>query len=259
METLGLFISHGSPTILIEENNSWKDLLRKIGKELKEKYNPETIIVSSPHFFTWSGIHYVEVNEKLECIQDYYGFPDELYKYCYDALNDVDLAKEIARQSNGIIREDDKWGLDHGAWIPLYYMFPEDKPKVVTISITDRSPKEHYQLGEIIRKATEKMNRKAVFLATGSPTHRLDLFYFKIPPKPTKFDMILIDLIKNSKFDEILDIKQLYPKEYVGAMPEGDLNTLYMLLGYVHPKRAEVLGYDTPWTGVSMLASSFYG
>ncbi|PVU77080.1 hypothetical protein DDW12_08195, partial [Sulfolobus islandicus] len=50
--TIGLFISHGSPTILIDENK-WKDLLRRVGKEIEEKYKPETIIVSSPHFVSW--------------------------------------------------------------------------------------------------------------------------------------------------------------------------------------------------------------
>ena len=254
----GLFVSHGSPTILIEENK-WKDLLKSIGNEIMEKYRPETVIIASPHFISWTGIHYIEVSERLECIQDYYGFPDEAYKYCYDAINDVELANEIVKESDGRIKEDDKWGLDHGAWIPLFYMFPKDKPKVVTISITENSPNSHYEIGKIIMKATEKLGRRAIFIATGSPTHRLDLFYLKITPKPTKFDTILIDLIKNEKFMEILNVKELYPKEYKEAMPEGDLNTLHMLLGYVNPKKAQVLGYEVPWPGVSMLSASFYG
>ncbi|WP_338602261.1 dioxygenase [Sulfolobus tengchongensis] len=257
--TIGLFISHGSPTILIEKENKWKDLLKDIGREIKEKYRPETIIVSSPHFVSWTGTYYVESGDKLECIQDYYGFPEETYKYCYEAYNDVELVKEIVKNSNGIVKEDNKWGLDHGAWIPLFYMFPDYKPKVVTISITENSPESHYAVGEIVRKAVEKLGRNAIFLATGSPTHRLDLFYLKIPPKPTKLDIILINAIKSGRFDDIMRIKDLYPKEYQVAMPEGDLNTLYMLLGYVKPKSAEVLGHEVPWAGVSMLASIFYG
>ncbi|AWR96923.1 dioxygenase [Acidianus sulfidivorans JP7] len=256
--SFGLFISHGSPTILIE-NNRWKITYRKIGDMIRQKYNPDTIIIASPHFISWSGIHYIEQDEKLECIQDYYGFPDETYKYCYEASNDVELVDEIVKESDGKIRGDNKWGLDHGAWIPLYYMFPENKPKIVTISITENSPDSHYQIGEIIRKSVDKIGRNAIFMATGSPTHRLDLFYFKIQPKPTKFDVILMELIKTEKFNEILHIKELYPKEYQLASPEGDLSTLYMLLGYVKPKKAEILDYDTPWPGVSMLASSFYG
>ncbi|ACP34982.1 Extradiol ring-cleavage dioxygenase class III protein subunit B [Sulfolobus islandicus Y.G.57.14] len=255
--TIGLFISHGSPTILIDENK-WKDLLRRVGKEIEEKYKPETIIVSSPHFVSWTETFYIESSEKLECIQDYYDFPDETYKYCYNALNDTELVEEIVKNAEGKVVKDDKWGLDHGAWIPLFYMFPEYKPKVVTISITDNSPESHYEIGEKIRKAVEKLGRKAVFLATGSPTHRLDLFYFKITPKPTKFDAILMDLIKSGEFEKILKISELYPKEYQTAMPEGNLNTLHMLLGYIKPKKAEILGYDTPWPGVSMLAASFY-
>ncbi|MEW9492498.1 MAG: dioxygenase, partial [Candidatus Aramenus sulfurataquae] len=77
---LGYFVSHGSPTILVE-NVKWKSTLSSIGKEIKKEVNPDVVVVSSPHFFTFSDVHYVEVSEKLECIQDYYGFPDELYKF----------------------------------------------------------------------------------------------------------------------------------------------------------------------------------
>lgn len=250
----GLFISHGSPTILIEKDNKWRDVLKRIGQKLKE-LKPDVLLLASPHFISWSGINYVEVGERLECIQDYYGFPDETYKYCYSAENDVELAKEIAKTAN--IKPDQSWGLDHGAWIPLYFMFEGEKVKAVTISITTSSPEDHYQIGEKVREAVEKLGRKAVFIATGSPTHRLDLFYFKIPPRQTRFDRILIELINKGDFNSILKIKELYPKEYMEAQPEGDLNTLYMLLGFVKPKKGEVLAYDVPWAGVSMLAAAF--
>jgi len=98
-----------------------------------------------------------------------------------------------------------------------------------------------------------------VFLATGAPTHRLDLFYFKVKPRPSKFDSLLVDLLKEGKFEEVLKAKELYPKEWKEAMPEGELNTMYMLMGFVKPKRAEVIDFDVPWTGVSMLATAFYG
>ncbi|MCI2415155.1 MAG: dioxygenase [Candidatus Aramenus sp.] len=255
---LGYFVSHGSPTILVEDVK-WKRTLASLGKEIKEKVNPEVVVVASPHFFTFSDVHYVEVSEKLECIQDYYGFPDELYKFCYSAENDVGFARKIAELSHGKFVEDRSWGLDHGAWIPLYYMFPEGGVKVVTVSINEGSPEEHYRLGEVIAKAVDVLGRRAVFLATGSPTHRFDLFYFKVEPRPSKFDLLLVDLLKQGKFEEIMRAKELYPREWKGAMPEGELNTMYMLMGFVKPKRAEVIDFDVPWTGVSMLATAFYG
>ncbi|MCG3109033.1 hypothetical protein L3N51_01323 [Metallosphaera sp. J1] len=250
---IGLFVSHGSPTILVEDI-PWKKLMKEIGERVRREVNPETVVVLSPHFISWNGKHLVEVQERLECIQDYYGFPDELYKFCYSAENDVELAKRIAsvgREEGMELEEDQSWGLDHGAWIPLSYMFPG--LRVVTISITDGTPEEHYKLGEVIAKASA--GKRVLILGTGSPTHRLDGLYLGVKPRPSKFDQVLMELLKQGKFDEIMELPK--SRIWVEAQPEGLLNPLYTVLGFVKPRRAEILGYDVPWGGVSMLATRF--
>lgn len=196
--------------------------------------------------------------ERLECIQDYFGFPEELYKYCYETQNDVELVDKIVSEveNEGLIIEKIKdWGLDHGAWIPLFFMFQNKKVKAVTVSISSASPEHHYKLGEIISRAVS--GKKVLFFATGSPTHRLDLFYFKSSWR-SRFDEILMDKIVKGRFDEIINIRNLHPKEYISASPEGELKMLYILLGAEKPTKGEVIAYDTPWPGVSMLASYFY-
>ncbi|MCH1771209.1 MULTISPECIES: class III extradiol ring-cleavage dioxygenase [Metallosphaera] len=250
---IGLFVSHGSPTILVEDI-PWKKLMREVGEKIRSEVNPETVVVISPHFISWSGKHLVEVQEKLECIQDYYGFPDELYKFCYSADNDVELARQIvsAGKKAGLeVEEDSSWGLDHGAWIPLSYMFPG--LRVVSISITDGSPQEHYKLGQVIAQASS--GRRVLIVGTGSPTHRLDGLYLGVKPRQSRFDQVLMDLLKEGKFDEIMELPKT--KMWVEAQPEGLLNPLYTVLGFVKPRRAEILGYDVPWGGVSMLAVRF--
>ena len=249
----GFYISHGSPTILTE-NNKWKDTLRSIGKRIKDELNPQTVVVVSPHFFSWSGTFLVETQEKLECIQDYYGFPDELYKFCYSAENDVSLAYKIienAKRKGIDITEDNKWGLDHGAWIPLMYMFPEGI-RAVTLSITDKSPEVHYKLGEAIAQSIDK---NVLILGTGSPTHILELFYFNIKPKQSNFDRKLIDLLNKGDFDSIMKLEET--KEWKQAQPEGFLRPMYVVMGAIRPKKAEVIDYAVPWPGVSMLACEF--
>lgn len=255
---IGYFVSHGSPTILIEDD-PWRSHLAQLGREIMERYRPETIVVSSPHFYSFNGVNQVAVGEHLRCIQDYYGFPRELYDYCYEADNDTELVNELIKGSNGLIQPTDKWGLDHGAWIPLYLMFPRDKPKVVAVSISSAGPEHHYLIGGVIRRIAEGLGRRVIFLGTGSPTHRLDLMSLGVTPKPTRFDMVLQELINGGKFSDILLIKQLYPREYINAMPEGDLKTLHMLLGFVKPRRGMVLNYEVPWPGVSMLSAVFEG
>ncbi|BFH73836.1 class III extradiol ring-cleavage dioxygenase [Sulfurisphaera javensis] len=248
----GIFVSHGSPMILVE-NDPWKDMLKKWGQKLGKF---DTVVVISPHFFNWSSSFLVEIQPKLECIQDYYGFPDELYKYCYSAENDVELARSIVieGQKRGLpVKEDNKWGLDHGAWIPLMYMFP-DGVKAVAISITDLSAEIHFRLGEVISEVTK--NKNVLIMGTGSPTHRLELMYLNAKPKQTKFDQILIEKLEKGEFSSIFNLEGT--KEWEIAQPEGMLRPLFTVLGAIKPKKANIIGYEVPYGGVSMLAVEFY-
>lgn len=245
-----LFVSHGSPTILVEDN-PWKKLMSEIGRLVGK---PETVVTISPHFISWKDEFLIEVSPELECIQDYYGFPDELYKFCYSAQNDLQLVEEIVRrsESRGVkIVKDDMWGLDHGAWIPLSFMFPGSK--AVSISISQGPPSDHLRLGEVIDEACAGKN--VILLGTGSPTHRLDLFSLRTTPKPSRFDQKLIDMLREGRKEEILDLPR--SPTWLEAQPEGDLKPLYVILGAVRDPKAEILGYSVPWTGVSMLAALF--
>ncbi|MFP3045235.1 MAG: hypothetical protein RXQ96_05175 [Thermocladium sp.] len=103
----------------------------------------------------------METQNPLPCIQDYHGFPQELYSYCYSTNNDVDLATSIIRaaKSRGLrARSHEERGLDHGAWIPLLYMFPNGI-KTAPISITEASPETNIEMGESNRKCIARKTR----------------------------------------------------------------------------------------------------
>jgi 4,5-DOPA dioxygenase extradiol len=66
--------------------------------------------------------------ERLETIHDFGGFPDELYRIRYDAPG----APAVANRALALLREagytaaiDGCRGIDHGAWVPLRYMYPD--------------------------------------------------------------------------------------------------------------------------------------
>ncbi len=253
---VGYYISHGSPMILVE-NSPWKELWRRIGEEIRREVNPEVIVVISPHFFSFNKKFLVETQEELKCIQDYYGFPEELYKYCYSTNNDVELAKEIVKigKEKGLeVEEDSSWGLDHGAWIPLMYMFPE-KIKAVPVSITDRSIDYHMKLGEAISEAITRLKRRAVVIGTGSPTHRLDLYYIAKTPRQSLFDQILIEVLSSGKFEVLKGLEDT--KEWFNAQPEGGLRPLFVVLGALKPTKAEIINYEVVAPGLSMIAVKF--
>ncbi len=255
MVVRSLFVSHGSPTILVEDD-PWKQLLADLGRRLSSEFRPDAVVVISPHFVSWRREFLVETQQRLPCIQDYYGFPDELYSHCYSTDNDQELAQrviEAGRNAGLTVRGDDRWGLDHGAWIPLSYMFPNGI-RTVPVSISaEASLMDHVEVGKAIAKAVGE--KRVVVLGTGSPTHRLDLMYLGARPRRSTFDELLRKTLEAGDMDSLLGLHET--KEWTEAQPEGSLKPLYVAVGAAGTARARVLGEESPWAGVSMMAAEF--
>ena len=255
------YISHGAPTSLVEKTKI-HDVYVKLGKALKGR-GVDTVIVSSPHYYS-RGKFEVESREDIPCIRDYYGFPDELYKFSYEAKNNLPLISEIVGQakSAGInVVLSSSWGLDHGAWLPLYFMFPERDVKIVPVSITSVDPLDHFKFGQAIKSAVEKINGKAAIIGTGSPVHRLDLIRYgyygqdKFEPGE-RFDEKLIETVAAGDFEKTLNIPKDFSSLFRVAAPEGNLNSLYIALGASDKSQfiGKTILHEFMYYGVSLVA-----
>ncbi|KAL5982934.1 hypothetical protein ACLOJK_017013 [Asimina triloba] len=166
------FISHGSPTLSIDESQparhflqAWKE------KVLPEK--PNAIIVISGHWET----AYPRVNavKQHDTIHDFYGFPKRMYQLKYPAPGSSHLAKRVNELLNGAgfhhVKEDKTRGLDHGAWVPLMLMYPEADIPVCQLSVqTELDGTHHYNMG----KALAPLRDEGVLIfGSGSATHNL--------------------------------------------------------------------------------------
>ena len=259
---LTTYISHGAPTSLVEKT-AIHDVYEKLGKLLTER-GVDTVIVSSPHYFTQDKFE-VESREDIPCIQDYYGFPEELYKFSYDAKNNLRLADEIvnfSREKGLPVAGSQSWGLDHGAWLPLYFMFPERNVKVVPVSMTSADPREHIKFGEIIKAAVEKVDGTFAVIGTGSPVHRLDLikygYYGEDKYEPgAEFDEKLIEVISSGDAARIAGLSEDFPSLFHAAAPEGRLNPLYTALGASEMKSfvGKTILHEFMYYGVSLVAT----
>lgn len=266
------YISHGAPTSLVERTRI-HDVYEKFGKALIER-GVDTVVVSSPHYFS-RGRFEVESREDIPWIQDYYGFPEELYKYSYEAKNNTGLVLEIVNASREMgldVTASRSWGLDHGAWLPLYFMFPKRDVKVVPVSIASSSAGDHFRFGEAIKSAIERTDGTFAVFGTGSPVHRLDLMRFgyygrlrsrasatereeKFEPG-AKFDEKLIEVVASGDFDKMMRLHEDYPSLYQAAAPEGTLNPLYTALGASNKRDfvGKTLLHEFMYYGVSLVA-----
>ncbi len=124
-----LFVGHGTPMNAVIENNYSREWQR-IGQDL-QKYSPKAIVCMSAHWASEGSL--VTSNLKPETIHDFYGFPKELSQIFYKAQGSPELAKKIHQKVPEIELATD-WGIDHGTWIVLKWMFPEAKIPVLQLS-----------------------------------------------------------------------------------------------------------------------------
>ena len=97
---------------------------------------PRAVLVASAHWET--AVPMLTGNPKPETVHDFGGFPEELYRIRYPAPGAPELAAEAAALLKGAgiaAGINGCRGLDHGAWVPLRWMYPEADLPVVQISL----------------------------------------------------------------------------------------------------------------------------
>lgn len=162
------FISHGAPTFAIEPG-VLGPRLQTLGGQLSEL---KAVLVISPH---WQSRD-VKVMTTLQpkTVHDFGGFPSKLYELQYPAAGQPDLAKEAARllvEGGFTTGFDDRRGLDHGAWVPLYHLLPKANIPVFQVSMpVTLTTAQAINLG----RALAPLRKQGVMIiGSGSMTHNL--------------------------------------------------------------------------------------
>ena len=163
-----IFISHGSPMHALQPGaagEAWKTLGRRLPR-------PRAILIASAHWET--SLPMLTGSAKPETIHDFYNFPEPLYRLRYPAPG----APEVAQRAQTLLQNaaigasiDGCRGLDHGAWAPLLYAYPEHDVPVVQISVQPAlGPRHHLQLGRTLRPLT---GEGVLIVGSGHMTHNL--------------------------------------------------------------------------------------
>lgn len=159
-----VFVSHGSPMLIMEQDSAARAFLSDLGNQLGK---PKAIVAISAHWMT--RIPAVSGAIRPETIHDFSGFPRELYDLRYPAPGAPELARQIRKLSGAVVV--DEQGLDHGAWIPLSLMYPSADIPVLQFSVLPGRPaSEHITLGRML--ASLRAEGVLVF-ASGGSVHNL--------------------------------------------------------------------------------------
>lgn len=219
-----LFIGHGSPMNVIE-NNEFTKKWSELGETLP---TPKAILVISAHWYTNNTL--VLDSDENRIIFDMYGFPKELYEIKYPAKGSKDLSLRIDELLD-ISVLDSSWGLDHGTWSILYFMYPYADIPVIQLSIDQNmSANEHYELGEKLKPLRDE---GILIIGSGNIVHSfkyLDTSKTVGHDWAIKYDKTVKEAIFNKKYDLLIEYEKL--SEYSNLAfqtPDHYLPLLYIL------------------------------
>jgi 4,5-DOPA dioxygenase extradiol len=226
MRLPALFIGHGSPMLALEGGpytEAWAQLARAMPQ-------PRAILAVSAHWFT-HGIG-VTAMSAPRTIHDFYGFPPALYEMSYPAPGDPALAERVAALlAPDSVLADHEWGLDHGTWAVLRYMYPQATIPVVQLSIDGSRPAAaHYALAQRLAPLREE---GVLLLGSGNVVHNLRLMSrvegAPAPAWASEFNAAARAAISASDHDQLIDYGALPGAARAVPTPEHYLPLLYTL------------------------------
>jgi len=182
-----VFVSHGSPSMVIERESSTHKFLLSLGQQIGR---PSVILCISAHWE--SGVVEVNTAKRPPQIYDFGGFPQEMYELQYHPPGAPQFAEHVLsllREKNIPCAGNNEHGLDHGAWCPLKLMYPDADIPVVQLSLSSNLDAEfHRDLGEALAPLLHMDNERVLIVASGGVTHNLrDAFSRKRDPRPAEW------------------------------------------------------------------------
>ena len=175
--------------------------------------SPDTIIITSPHSVMYTD--YFHISPGRSAGGDFGRFRASQVRFEEDY--DAELVRAIAEIAGergfpaGVMGERDK-RLDHGTMVPLYFIRQKySGGKIVRIGLSGLPLTEHYRLGQMIREAVERLGRKAVFVASGDLSHKLqDYGPYGFAKEGPQYDERIMDVCSRASFGELFDFDETF-------------------------------------------------
>ena len=174
---------------------------------------PETIIISSPHATMYADYFHISPGRGAEGDFGRFRAPGVRFREEYDA----ELVGTIGRLAvaNGLpagTRGQREPALDHGTMVPLYFIRQVCSGfKIVRVGLSGLPLEDHYRLGQLIRRAVGETGRRAVFVASGDLSHKLQRYGpYGYAPEGPQYDERIMDVCGRAAFGELFDFDEAF-------------------------------------------------
>ena len=184
----------------------------RVAKEIAS-LAPDTIIITSPHSVMYSDYFHISPGKGARGDFGQFRASQVSFEESYDAEL-VSAIAETARGKGfpaGVMGERDR-KLDHGTMVPLYFIRKQySGGKIVRIGLSGLPLTEHYRLGQMIREAVDLLDRRAVFVASGDLSHKLqDYGPYGFAKEGPQYDERIMDVCSRAAFGELFDFDETF-------------------------------------------------
>ncbi|MDD3349974.1 MAG: AmmeMemoRadiSam system protein A, partial [Eubacteriales bacterium] len=219
--------------------------------------HPDTVVVISPHSVLYAD--YIHISPGKSASGNFRQFGESSVSITADY--DEELVSKITEMATnqgiyaGPMGEKQK-SLDHGTLVPLYFINKEYRDyKLVRISVSGLSAKEHYEFGLCVRQAIETLGRNAVIIASGDLSHCLsDDGPYHFTEEGPAFDRAMVEAIKDADFLRFLN----FENGFCELAGECGLRSFIIMAGILDglALQTEFLSYEAPF-GVGYAVAAF--
>lgn len=253
-----LFVSHGAPDLALEDSPYTRSLT-EFGRRLR----PRAIGILSAHWEARSPVR-VGASRRFKTIHDFGGFPAQMYEIRYPAAGDPDLAAQtvvLLERAGMQALLDPVRGLDHGAWVPLRFLYPAADVPVVPISLPrPRDPESVATMG----RALSSLAETGMLLAgSGGLVHNLARLSpaGKTAPVETwarEFEDWIVGKLSSKDMESLLNYRSLAPHAELAAPTPEHFDPLLFVAGAARPEdRFESLHDGFEYGSLSLRAFVF--
>ena len=175
--------------------------------------SPDTIIITSPHSVMYADYFHISPGRSARGDFGQFRASQVSFQEEYDTEL-VAAIDQLAREKGfpaGVMGERER-RLDHGTMVPLYFIRRKySGGKIVRIGLSGLPLTEHYRLGQMIRDAVGSLGRRAVFVASGDLSHKLqDYGPYGYAPEGPQYDERIMDVCGRAAFGELFDFDETF-------------------------------------------------
>ena len=174
---------------------------------------PDVILITSPHSVMYSDYFHISPGKRAKGSFADFRAGEVRFEETYDE-EFVDRLERLARERDfpaGTLGERDR-RLDHGTMVPLYFIRKKYKGgRIVRIGLSGLPLTRHYELGMLLREAVEELGRRAVIVASGDLSHKLQSYGpYGFAPEGPQYDERIMDVCGRASFGELFDFDEAF-------------------------------------------------